>query len=130
MAMNKEYGRAVLIVDNDKSIRQNLAVWVEMTCCDVVEAENGQKALLLAREKSPKLILMDMDLPGKAGFEAAERISSQEETKQIPIVAMATPGGEFNWREKARRRGCVECVSKPLDYETISDLVDRYIPND
>ena len=130
MHKSDRYGRAVLIVDSDDNARQTLAIWVEMACCDVVEAESGRRAIELAVEKSPKLILLDMSLPHTEGFEAAKQINSQRETSDIPIVAMAILGSEFNWREKARRTGCVECVSKPLDFETVSDLVDRYIPNE
>jgi len=102
--MSQKHGRAVLIVDSHESTRQSLAIWVEMTCCGVVEAENGEKAITFAREKAPKLILMDMYLPNIDGFEVAKQISSQRETSHIPIVAVAALGSEFNWREKAQRR--------------------------
>lgn len=115
-------------MDNDDSSRQSLAIWVEMTCCDVIESKSGERSLALAVEKEPKLILMDMALPGMDGFEAAKQISSHSATNHIPIVAMSTPDTGFNWRQKARSVGCIECVSKPLTFEVISDLVDRYVP--
>src|SRR5215210_5067241 len=130
MNKSKGYGRAGLMLDSEDNARQNIERWVEMACCDVVQAKNCQRYIELAVEKSPKLILLDMSLPHTEGFEAAKQISSQRETSDIPIVAMAALGSEFNWREKARRTGCVECVSKPLDFETVSDLVDRYIPKE
>jgi len=99
-----------------------------MTCCDVIEADSGEKSLTLAVEKEPKLILMDIALPDIDGFEAARKISSRTDTSHIPIVAMSAPDAGFNWRQKARSAGCIECVSKPLTFEVISDLVERYVP--
>lgn len=128
MSKKDEFGRAVLVVDNNDSVRQTLAIWLEMLCCETVEAVDGEKAITLAGEEAPKLILMDMHLPVVDGFEAAKQITALAQTSNIPIVAMSAAGAEFNWREKARRMGCVECVSKPLDFETVSDIVNRYIP--
>ncbi|HEY6186495.1 MAG TPA: response regulator [Pyrinomonadaceae bacterium] len=130
MSKRDEFGRAVLVVDNNDSVRQTLAIWLEMLCCETVEAVDGEKAITLAGEEAPKLILMDMHLPVVDGFEAAKQIATLDQTSNIPIVAMSAQGAEFNWREKARRMGCVECVSKPLDFETVSDIVNRYIPQD
>ena len=130
MSKKDEDGRAVLVVDNNDSVRQTLAIWLEMLCCETVEAVDGEKAITLAGEEAPKLILMDMHLPVMDGFEAAKQIAARDRTSNIPIVAMSAQGAEFNWREKARRMGCVECVSKPLDFETVSDIVNRYIPQD
>ena len=69
----------------------------------VVEAEDGEKGVELARRECPDIILMDISLPGMDGLEATKEIRRDERTTRIPVVAV-TAHQETDFREEQRRR--------------------------
>jgi two-component system cell cycle response regulator DivK len=87
---------------------------------EIIEATDGQEAILKSINEKPDVILMDMQLPGLSGYEAAERI--RKKLPALPIIAItadALPGD----REKALELGCIAYFSKPIRYREIIDAV-------
>ena len=118
--------RTVLVVDDSGDIRELMRMMLQMKNCLVVEAVNGQEAVELAPQVHPGLILMDLSMPVLDGYEATRRIKAQDKTQNIPIVAVSAFCDVEN-RHKAVAAGCVECVSKPIDFAVIGDVVNRYL---
>ncbi len=85
----------------------------------------NREAVELAPRLRPGLILMDLSMPVLDGFEATRRIHSQPALKATPIVAVSAFCDSYN-RHKAIEAGCVECVSKPIDFRMIDSLLKRH----
>ena len=79
---------AVLVVDDIKSNRTLINELLSGAGFEVIEAENGQEALLFTEEYHPDIILMDIRMPVMDGFEATRRLKNNPNTKDIPIIAL------------------------------------------
>jgi two-component system cell cycle response regulator DivK len=92
----------------------------------VVEAEDGERALELAREARPDLILMDLSIPIVDGWECTRRLKADAATRAVPIIALtahAMRGDE----DRAREAGCDGYLSKPISPRRVVDEVRRVL---
>jgi len=100
---------------------------LEMAGYSVVEATDGEEAIELAVNEQPELILMDLSLPKLDGLTATRRIRQHRRLSQVPIVAVSahdSPGS----RIEALAAGCDEYVTKPIDFDQLSSLLNRLLP--
>ena len=119
-------GKTVLVVDDSPDIRELLGMLLGMSGCRVVEAENGQRAVDLAPQINPDLILMDLSMPVLDGYEATRRLKAQPESSGIPVVAVSAFCDARN-RQKALDAGCEECVCKPVDFGLLDGLLSKHL---
>ncbi|HZG50600.1 MAG TPA: response regulator [Pyrinomonadaceae bacterium] len=126
MGKEQSGNRTVLVVDDSGDIRELIRMMLQMKNCLVVEAVNGQEAVELAPQVCPNLILMDLSMPVLDGYEATRRIKAQNKMQDIPIVAVSAFCDVEN-RHKAVAAGCIECVSKPIDFAVIGEVLNRYL---
>ncbi len=65
----------ILVVDDHEAVRWGLREWLEMAFpgCRVIEANSGEEAIVLTINESPRVVLMDINLPGMNGIEATRR---------------------------------------------------------
>ena len=122
----KVSNNTVLIVDDQPDIRELLRYSLQSRGLNVAEAVNGREAVELASQVHPGLILMDLSMPVLDGFEATRQISSQPAMKGIPIVAVSA-FCDSHYRHKAIEAGCVDCVSKPIDFRLIDSLLKVHL---
>ena len=92
----------------------------------VLEAENGEKGLELARRERPDLILVELSLPKLDGWEMISRIKEDAETKDIPIIVVSArrPQDEAS---RAAMQYVTAYIPKPLDPEALMTLVQETI---
>lgn len=93
---------------------------------DVSVANDGIKAIELARKEKPDLILMDINIGGMDGYEVTTRLRTIEGLEKAPIVAVtaATLDGD---RERALVAGCDGYITKPIDVDTFPNQVREYL---
>jgi two-component system alkaline phosphatase synthesis response regulator PhoP len=116
----------ILVVDDEASIRLICRVNLDASGFEVVEAEDGETALSLARTERPDLILLDVMLPGIDGWAVAEELSEIAETRDIPIVfitARSTAPDEL----RSHAVGGVAYIAKPFDPKHLSETVTRVV---
>ena len=116
----------ILVVDDEPSIRLICRVNLDASGLEVLEAEDGETALSIARSEQPDLILLDVMLPGIDGWEVAEELSEMPETREIPIVfvtARSTAPDELRSHEV----GGVAYIAKPFDPRQLSETVTRVV---
>lgn len=77
----------ILIADDEREIRNIIKGYLEDTEIEVLEAEDGQKALQILKEHKPDLILMDLVMPGMSGIEVTQKLRKNKKLKDIPILA-------------------------------------------
>jgi CheY-like chemotaxis protein len=92
----------------------------------VLEAENGEKGVELARREHPDLILVDLSLPKIDGWEMIGRIKEDEATRDIPVIVVSArrPQDEA---ARAAMRHVAAYIPKPLDPEALMALVQETI---
>jgi len=88
----------------------------------------GETALELARQNTPDLILLDMQLPDISGMDAARRLKADEETRAIPVIAV-TAFAMSGDREKILASGCDDYLPKPFKVEDLLRIVAHHTSN-
>lgn len=115
----------VLICDDSVLIRKKLRSTLEKCKCEeIYEAENGNVAVEIAREKNPDLILMDIVMPEKDGIEALEEIVSFNPQAK---VVMASSAGTKDHLKKALEKGAYDFIQKPISLEAITNLIEKIL---
>jgi len=118
--------RRILIVDD---YRDALEVWewyLRSQGYDVVTASNGYDAVRLAKSTHPDVIVMDLQLPGLSGCDAAREIRMAEPTTGIPLIA-ATGFSHDRQIAEARAAGFDQIVIKPCDPSQLVDEIERVL---
>jgi CheY-like chemotaxis protein len=92
----------------------------------VVEADNAETGIELAKEQQPDLILMDIQLPGMDGLSATRELKTDPEVKGIPVIAL-TAYAMLGDEQKALEAGCVGYIPKPLDTKEFPNIISRFL---
>ncbi|MDQ2983911.1 MAG: response regulator [Actinomycetota bacterium] len=116
----------VLVIDDEAPIRLLCRVNLEAEGMQVSEAGDGQSGLDLAREERPDVILLDVMMPGRNGWEVAEELLEDERTSSIPIVFL-TARAEMRDRAKGLDLGGVEYVTKPFNPVELAPFVEDLV---
>ena len=106
--------KVILIVEDDPKSIKLFRDLLQATGYAILEATDGKKAVELAREKKPNLILMDIQMPVMDGIEATKILKADAETKNIPIIALTSYAMKED-EEKIREVGCDGYITKPID---------------
>jgi two-component system, OmpR family, phosphate regulon response regulator PhoB len=106
-------GKTVLIVDDEASIREMIAVALEMADYNYLEAADAREAHSLIVDKQPDLILLDWMLPGTSGVELARRLKKEEATAEIPIIMLTAKVEEDN-KIQGLEVGADDYITKPF----------------
>ncbi len=104
----------LLVEDND--INKEIALELLESCgATVVTAEDGQQALEILRQQTFDAVLMDCQMPIMDGYETTRRIRSQQQFKDLPVIAMTANTMQGD-RDKAIAAGMNDYISKPIDF--------------
>lgn len=82
----------VLIVEDDKFLRELITQKVGAEGYEVVGAQDGEEGLRMAREEKPSLVLLDLILPTMDGFEVLRQLKAGDDTKNIPVIILSNLG--------------------------------------
>jgi two-component system cell cycle response regulator DivK len=119
-------GEPILVVDDNATNMKLLRVLLTSQGYDVRTAGDASDAMEVIKGFRPRLILMDIQLPGMSGLELTSLLKADPATRDILIVAItayAMKGDE----EKARRAGCDGYISKPIDTRTLASVIARHL---
>jgi DNA-binding response OmpR family regulator len=111
-----------LVIDDEAPIRLLCRVNLEAEGVEVVEAADGATGLELARKEKPDAILLDVMMPGLDGWNVAERLLADEETKAIPIIFL-TARADLRDRVRGMDAGGLDYVTKPFNPVELASLV-------
>jgi len=121
----------ILIIEDDKTNMCLIRSVLALGKGQILEAENAEKGIQLAREHHPNLILMDIRLPKMNGLEATRFIKDDSDLKDIPVVALTGYSNKED-EDEAINAGCVAFLSKPIDIrnfrKTIAMILSVYCP--
>ena len=123
-----ESARILVVEDNEV----NLMVFTDILTAAgyrVLVARTAEESFAVAGGESPDLILMDIQLPGMDGLEAARTLKANPATSAIPIVAL-TAHAMPSHRERALEVGCSGFITKPIRSRQFREAVQSYLKRD
>ncbi len=116
----------ILVVEDERMIRDMLLRFLEMNGYQAITAANGVQALEQTRSNQPDLILMDMRLPVMDGWEATQQLKADSATRAIPIIAL-TAYAMTDDREHALSVGCDDYETKPIQFPKLLVKIKTYL---
>lgn len=121
--------KKILLADDSLTIQKVVELTFSDSEYDLVCVSNGQRALDKVGEQMPDLILADVVMPEKNGYEVCEAIKANPATSRIPVVLLSGTFEPFD-RERAERLGCDAIVSKPFDSQQLLRQVEALLERD
>ena len=121
----KQMRKKILVVEDNELNMKLFCDLLNAHGYDTIQTQEGMKALALAREEKPDLILMDIQLPEVSGLEVTKWIKEDESLRSIPIIAVtafAMKGDE----EKIRAGGCEAYIAKPISVGKFIETVNKF----
>jgi two-component system CheB/CheR fusion protein len=112
------------VVDDNTDAGDSLAVLLRLASHEVRVARDGTSALEAAASFCPEIVLLDIGLPGKSGFEVARELRGLPETQSALLVAVSGYGQEED-RRKAHKAGFDHYFTKPIDLPTLREVLGR-----
>lgn len=109
-------GRTILIIDDDATLLDLLGEHLEGSGYAVVRATDGVQGLNVASQVSPDLIVLDVMMPGMAGWEVCERLRSRS---HVPIILLTAKGEEID-KLRGFRLGVDDFVTKPFSFAEVT----------
>jgi DNA-binding response OmpR family regulator len=122
------FDERILIVDDESAIRLICRLNLGSSGFATLEAPDGDSALAMARSERPDLILLDVMLPGKDGWQVADELAADPETREIPILFLSARSDRMD-ESRGYELGGVGYITKPFDpnamTERVRDIIDR-----
>ncbi len=108
-----------MVVDDDRLVLATLVAGLKKAGLEVIEADNGDDAILLARKHKPRLAILDMRMQGKSGMDVARYLAANTDTGFMFLSAF----GDQDIVDEAMRMGALGYLVKPLDVRQIVPAV-------
>lgn len=116
----------ILIVDDIPTNIKVLLDFLHYSNFSVSVAKNGESALKKAQEELPKLILLDVMMPGIDGFETCRRLKANSKTKDIPVIFMTALSDVVD-KVKGLQVGAVDYITKPFQHEEVLARINVHL---
>ena len=116
----------ILIVEDNEKNRKLARDVLQVKGYKTIESETAEEGLKLAVEKSPALILMDIQLPGMDGITAMKRLKADPKTKNIPVIAITASAMTYN-RQTMTAQGFDGYQTKPINLKDFFNEVERVL---
>ncbi|MBA7702219.1 Alkaline phosphatase synthesis transcriptional regulatory protein PhoP [subsurface metagenome] len=121
----------ILVIDDDIDFVESIKIVLESKPYEVIVALEGDEALRKAREEGPDLILMDIIMPVKDGFTAAEQLKKDPQLSKIPTVMLTSFSARRGETAIPVSRGLTldveDYIEKPVSPEELLARVEKYL---
>src|SRR5713226_6983710 len=116
----------ILIADDDEDVQHLLTLYVRPLDCDVLTARDGEAALAIAQSRLPDLVLLDVMMPKRSGWEVCQALKAVQRTSGIAVV-LVTGRGEVRDRLTGLQVGADDYLVKPFDRDQVVTRVGRLL---
>ena len=117
----------VLVVEDDKFLSNIHKVKLAKEGFEARHAANGEEALKMAREKKPDLILLDLIMPIKDGFETLKELKADEALKDIKVIILSNLSQEED-RQRTMALGAVDYIIKAnVSFREVVEMVKKHL---
>jgi two-component system cell cycle response regulator DivK len=119
-------GELILIIEDNEKNRKLARDVLQVKGYQTIESATAEEGLKLALEKSPALILMDIQLPGIDGITALKKLRLEPKTKDIPVIAITASAMTYN-RQTMLAEGFDGYQTKPISLKDLLGEVQRVL---
>jgi signal transduction histidine kinase/CheY-like chemotaxis protein len=123
--LEKGNHRRILVVDDEESVRKLLSQILQEHDYQVIQAKNGEEAIIKARIESPDLILCDIMMPGLSGYDVIKILNQDKITSKIPVIVVSI----IEDKEKGLRLGIEDYFLKPIDETKLVERISEILEN-
>ena len=116
----------ILAVDDSKVRRDMISAVLSAEGHEVITAENGMRAMEIAREHPFNLVLCDINMPGMSGMSLIAKLRRLDDFKFIPIIMVTTETSGYK-KEKAKGSGASGWLAKPFTPERLINAVNKLV---
>ena len=118
----------VLVVDDSPTIRKIVEVTLRRERIKVIGVADGLSALAAVADAQPRLVLLDITLPGMDGYQICQVLKQRPTSKHIPVVMLSGRDGFFD-KMRGRLVGSTQYVTKPFDPAALVKAVTKHLPD-
>ncbi len=120
----------ILVVDDDPDLVEAVSMKLESKGFRVAKAYDGVQAWDKIKEERPKLVILDVMMPNKNGYQLCDEIKKDPDYKDITIVLLTAVGEAVTTTRYMHRDGITtladDFIPKPIDLDKLMDIVDSY----
>ncbi len=115
-----------LVIDDSSTERSIITELCQQLGITVITAVTGEEAIEKLSQAIPDMIVLDIVLPGRSGFEICRELKDNEKTKQIPVILCSTKGTDMDkfW---GKRQGADAYITKPINPEEFNATVKQFL---
>lgn len=116
--------KKILIADDEDNVRELVRVSLEDEGYEIHEAREGNEALAMAKSLKPDLIILDIMMPGKTGYEVCEELKQDPATRSAYVIFLSARGKAASERT-GKQKGGDEFMVKPFEPKELRERVFR-----
>lgn len=118
----------ILVVDDDPRLLRIVSMYLGIEGYDVVTAANGEDCLREIETEPPRLIILDIMMPGMDGVETCRRIRANPQSAETPVLMFSALSGDDDV-ERARLAGANNLITKPFNLVDLGAVVKSFFPD-
>lgn len=118
--------KSILVIEDSKTSRKVISMVLTREGFNVVEASTGSSGIMLGRETTPSLILLDVMLPDMTGYEVLPRLKEMPHLKHVPAIMLTGKTGSAD-RVLGMRAGSSEYLTKPFNPQKLIGIIKKYL---
>ena len=126
MSTDAKPAQKILIADDDLEILALLRRHLSKKGLEIVEASDGEEALRLAREEKPTIVILDVMMPGKSGWEVCRDIREDEELEATRVIMLTGIGERLN-EMTSPLYGADAHLDKPFDFADLDEVLADFL---
>lgn len=119
--------RTVYLIDDDASVRRGLGRLLKSAGYDVVMCDTPEAYLAMESRRKPSCLLLDIRMPGMTGLELQRALRAQG---RHPAIVLLSGHADEATAERALSDGAVAVLSKPVDFNTLVEAIERGLAKD
>lgn len=118
--------KKVLIIDDEDSVRQVTSRAVTFAGFEALTANSADEGMAIIRREPVRLVLLDIMMPNKSGFDLLRELHSDPTTKNIPVIVLTALSSAAD-NETARTAGAVDVIVKPIGVKELQEVVKKQL---
>src|SRR6266576_2093280 len=108
----------ILIADDDEDVQRLLTIYVRPLECEILTARDGEEALAIAQARLPDLVMLDVMMPKRSGWEVCQTLKAVQRTSKIAVV-LITGRGDVKDRLTGLQLGADDYLVKPFNRDQV-----------
>ncbi|MBU0581241.1 MAG: response regulator transcription factor [Candidatus Margulisbacteria bacterium] len=116
----------ILLVEDEANLLKLTSLMLEKAGFKVIQAENGAKGVEVALKENPDIVITDLIMPEKNGFELCKELRKSETMSKVPIIVLTAMGDEFN-KITAFDAGADDYLTKPFNMDELKARIQSLL---